>query len=194
MPSDAELQALRSRLEKLYEELSIIEQQLHPVVTRLRMLLGDILGIAPPPPAPPAEAPAAEAPRLIVPEAAAPQPTAPAPQRIGLEDIHRLLSRICEELSRGVVVRSYTKTWFFVAPAPITYEGASCDLYGEWDAVLLVPTIDAQISVNAPVEPSTPVVHANSVLNLDKVKVRTVYYKGVTPGLVGKLRVYAFKY
>jgi len=60
--------------------------------------------------------------------------------------------------------------------------------------VLLIPTIDAQISVNAPVEPSTPVVYANSVLNLDKVKVRTVYYKGVTPGVVGRLNIYVFGY
>ena len=197
MSSNAELQVLRSRLERLYEELSILEQQLHPVITRIRTILGEFLEITPHAAqmVPVPEVPQAEVPRVIIPEApAGVVEVREVVPRVTLVDVYQLLNRVYEELLAGVKIRSYTNTQFLEVPTPITYEGTSYDLRGEWDSVVLVPSIDAQISVNKPVEPTTPIIYANTALNLDHTKVRVIYYKGTTPGLTGKLLVFAFRY
>jgi hypothetical protein len=60
--------------------------------------------------------------------------------------------------------------------------------------VILVPTIDAQIEFDRNVDVSTPVVRANTSFNANNVKVRKIYYKGVTPGQEGRMNIWAFKY
>jgi len=172
--SDTEFQLLRRRLENLYNELMVIEQQLHPVVTRLRMLLGEVLGVEGAPPAP---APPIEGPRMAVITPAV-TPTAPEPVRP----------------VTVVQLRSYRVHKFTVAPAPITFEGADYDLGEIYNTVILQPTVDTQIEVDKPVEPTTPVVYAGTFMNLDSVEVRRIYYKGVSPVLTGRLSVWAFKY
>jgi hypothetical protein len=191
--SSPEFQLLRERLERLYNELRVMEEQLHPIISRLRTAVGEFLGVeavaAPPPtPAPPAPA---EALRILVAEA--PTPTA-APRPPELPPERTLLFMLLTEITRGIRLRGFRTHKFTVAPSPITFEGSLYDLGEEYDTVLIVPTIDAQIEIDKPVEVSTPVIKANTSLNLDNVKVKVIYYKGVTPGLTGDLNVWAFKY
>jgi len=183
-------QLARERLERIYRELLVIERQIHPIVTRVRVLLGELLGVeeAAPPEAP--EAPRVEAARIIVAEE---RVEAPAP-RPGVDPTRALLESILRTLNTGVRPARYTDHRFVVAPEPITYEGNVHDLGMEYDTVLLVPTIDAQIEVDRNVEPTTPVIRAFTSLNLDGVRVRRIYYKGVTPGLTGQMNIWAFRY
>ncbi|MCS7117627.1 MAG: hypothetical protein NZ957_02425, partial [Thaumarchaeota archaeon] len=148
--SETELQLLRNRLERLYYELMEIEQQLHPIVTRIRIALGEFLGI--PEPQPVAEA-MAERPRqesrmIIVPV------EAPAPA---------ITDRGATLRVPTVRLLSYREHWFTVAPNRITFTGADFDLGQDYDTVLLSPSIDAQIEINKPVEPTTPVIFANTI-------------------------------
>jgi hypothetical protein len=183
-----EYQVIRQRLERLYSELVEAEKLLHPAITKLRTILGEFLGVevpaAAPPPAPPPERPS-----LAIPELARPPPTV-ARKKTAEE----LLEEILAVLREGVKPARYTVHKFIVAPQPITYEGNAHDLGEDYDAVILVPTIDAQIEVDRNVDVSTPVVKAWTSLNLDNMKVRRIFYKGVTPNLQGSMNIWAFKY
>jgi hypothetical protein len=167
-----------------------MEEQLHPIISRLRMVLGEFLGVEAAAAQPPTPSPA-EAPRILVTEEFAPTP-APRPG-VTLSE-RELLFMLLTEIARGIRLRGYRTHKFTVAPSPITFEGSQYDLGEEYDTVLIVPTIDAQIEIDKPVEVSTPIIKANTCLNLDSVKVKVIYYKGVTPGLTGDLSVWAFKY
>jgi len=190
----ADYQLIRERLERIYRELLVIEQQIHPVVTRVRVLLGELLGVeeiaptAAPPEEPPV--PRVEAARIIVAEE---RIEAPAP-RPAVDPTRAILESILRVLTTGVRFARYTEHKFTVAPEPITYEGNVHDLGIEYDTVLLVPTIDAQIEVDRNVEPTTPVIKAFTSLNLDGMRVRRIYYKGVTQGLTGQMNIWAFRY
>jgi hypothetical protein len=172
----------------------VIEQQLHPLVTRLRTILGEYLGVEMAPPAAPApEAPPHEAPaRIIVAEA----PAAEVPRLTPTVDpVRALLEQLIRVFTTGIRLARYREHKFVVAPELITYEGNVHDLGDEYDTVILVPTIDAQIEIDRAVDvASTPVIKAFTSLNLDSVKVRRIYYKGVTPGLTGTMNIWAFKY
>jgi hypothetical protein len=188
--SQADYQLLRQRLNNLYLQLQEIELQLLPIVARLRSAIGGFLGVeglgqAPAPIAPP-EAPG----RVILAEErpAAPPPTATAT----LQD---LLVRLIDLLeNRGIRLARYRDHKFVVAKEPVTYEGNYHDLGDVYNKVLLSPTIDAQVEVDRKVEPDTPVIKAYTILPLDNMDVRTVYYKGVVPDITGKMFIWAFKY
>jgi len=188
--SSTEFQLLRERLERLYNELRVMEEQLHPIISRLRMVLGEFLGVeavaAPPPiPAP------AEAPRILVTEKLAPTP-APRPG-VTLSE-RELLFMLLTEITKGIKFARYRDHKFVVASEPITYEGNAHDLGQEYDVVILSPSIDTQIEIDRPVESNTPVIFANTFLNIDNMVVRRIYYKGVSPVLKGKMSIWAFKY
>jgi hypothetical protein len=42
--SSTEFQLLRERLERLYNELRVMEEQLHPIISRLRTVVGGVSG------------------------------------------------------------------------------------------------------------------------------------------------------
>ncbi|MEM1944134.1 MAG: hypothetical protein QXE50_05955 [Nitrososphaerota archaeon] len=175
-------QLLRERLERIYRELTIIESQLHPLVTRLRKTLGELLAIEEAP-TPVAEAPRVEErPRIDIPPAIAPLPTPPAPAAPAAPRI---------QLVEPIRYRVHK---FTVAANPITFEGSNFDLGDTYDTVIVIPTVDTQIEIDKPVEPTTPAIFANTSFNLDNVAVRTIYYKGVSTVLTGRLIVWAFKY
>jgi hypothetical protein len=191
--SQTDYQLLRKRLERLYSELLVIEQQLHPLVTRLRTILGEYLGVEMAPPAAPApEAPPREAPaRVIVTEVPATEVPRPAP---AVDPTRALLEQLIRVFAAGIKLARYTDHRFVVAPEPITYEGNVHDLGQNYDVVILSPSIDTQIEIDKPVEPNTPVVFANTFLTIDNMIVRRIHYKGVSPVLRGKMSIWAFKY
>jgi hypothetical protein len=191
--SQADYQLLRQRLERLYSELLVIEQQLHPLVTRLRTVLGEYLGVEMAPPAAPApEAPPHEAPaRIIVAEAPAAEVPRPTPT---VDPVRALLEQLIRVFTTGIRLARYRDHRFIVAPEPITYEGNVHDLGQEYDVVILSPSIDTQIEIDKPVEPNTPVIFANAYLTIDNMVVRRIYYKGISPALIGKMSIWAFKY
>jgi hypothetical protein len=191
--SSTEFQLLRERLERLYNELRVMEEQLHPIISRLRTVLGEFLGVeavAAPPPTPTPPTPA-EAPRILVAEAPAP---AAAPRPPELPPERTLLFMLLTEITKGIKLARYRDHKFVVASEPITYEGNTHDLGQEYDVVILSPSIDTQIEIDRPVEPNTPVIFANTFLNIDNMVVRRIYYKGVSPVLKGKMSIWAFKY
>ncbi|MEM2233823.1 MAG: hypothetical protein QXP81_09840 [Nitrososphaerota archaeon] len=191
----ADYQLLRERIERLYNELLVIEQQLHPLVTRLRAVLGEFLGAtaAPPTPTPPA-VPKEEGPRIIIPAEEVPGVPAPVRRAATLNDVYTVLNDILSEFRKGILFRRYTRFFPTTAPNPITFEGSDYDLGADYDAAIIVPSIDAQIRINEPVQPDTPVIFANTALNLDNMIIRKIYYKGIVPNLTGTLYVFAFKF
>ncbi|MEM0232577.1 MAG: hypothetical protein QXL22_01000 [Candidatus Nezhaarchaeales archaeon] len=192
--SETEYQVFRARLEKLYRDLLEIESQLHPLITRLRIAIGEFLGISAEAPTapPPAPTPPAETRRMKVAEieVAAPPPRPPTIESV-LASISRLLSEVSE---KGFKLRQYTDHKFIIAPEEITYEGAMHDLGLDYNAAILVPSIDARIEINKPVGDNTPVILARTALNLDNMVIREIYYKGLTPGLVGTMSIWAFRW
>lgn len=192
---DTEYQVARALLERLYEELTIIESQLHPAISRLRSLLGELLGYPPPTPtAPPPTPTPEEAPKIIIPETIPKEAVTTTVKKATLDDILNVLLKILEQISEGVKTRRYTTHYFKISPNPITYEGSFLDLGDVFDSAIIVPTIDAQIEIDKPVETTTPIIYGNTALNLDNTKIRTIYYKGVSKTLRGTLLVWAFKY
>ncbi|MEM4154977.1 MAG: hypothetical protein QXW52_09200 [Candidatus Caldarchaeum sp.] len=178
-----EYQLLRDSLERVYRELVTIESQLHPLVTRLRQALGAFLSIEEIEPV--AEAPKVEETakiRIDVPTTMAVAPVQPAAAA-------RPEPRI--QLVEPIRYRIHK---FAIAPNPITFAGSNFDLGETYDTVIIVPTIDTQIEIDKPVESTTPVIFALTSFNLDNVAVRTIYYKGVSTTLTGRLVVFAFKY
>jgi hypothetical protein len=188
--TSTEFQLLRERLERLYNELRVMEEQLHPIISRLRMVVGEFLGVEAAAAQPPTPAPA-EAPRIFVTEALAPT-AAPRPPELPPE--RTLLFMLLTEITKGIKLARYRDHKFVVASEPITYEGNVHDLGQEYDVVILSPSIDTQIEIDRPVEPYTPVIFANAYLTIDNMVIRRIYYKGISPVLKGKMSIWAFKY
>jgi hypothetical protein len=187
--SSTEFQLFRDRLNNLYLQLQEIELQLLPIVNRLRSVIGGFLevgGVGPEP----AATPPPITPRIILAEE---RPTAPPiPATATLQD---LLVRLIDLLeNRGIRLARYRDHKFVVAKEPVTYEGNYHDLGDVYNKVLLSPTVDAQVEVDRKVETDTPVIKAYTILTLDNMDVRTVYYKGVVPDINGKMFIWAFKY
>ena len=193
--SSVEFQLLRERVERLYNELRIMEEQLHPVITRLRTALGEFLGVegvsAPPTPAPPDEVEVTTR-RIMVAEEFREMPPPTAPRQPTVQDLINLL--LTTMLTKGIRIAPYSVHRFVEAPEPITFEGSSHDLGESYNALILVPTIDTQIEIDKPVETTTPVIKAQTAFNLDNIVVRKIFYKGVTPGLTGNMNIWAFRY
>jgi len=183
MTAEIEYQTL---LKRLYDELVEAEKMLHPAITKLRKTLESLMSFPAPPTVTPAPPP--ERPTLSIPELARP------PVVVKKKTIEELVEELVSMLETGVKPARYTIHKFIVAPQPITYEGNAHDLGDDYDSVILVPTIDAQIEVDRNVDVSTPVIKAYTAFNLDNTKVRRIFYKGITPGLIGQMNIWAFKY
>ena len=164
----SEYQLLRERLERLYDELGKALDELHPALARVHRVLGEFLGIPPEVPSPPPE-------RVLVPPTVAPAAR--------IEDI---LADILRNL------KSFDDHIFTIAKNPIRYQGTQHDLGDYYDAAILVPSIDAQIEIDRPVQPETPVIFAQTSFNI-KHRVRTIHYKGTSQTLQGTLSIWAFR-
>lgn len=187
---EEQYQLLANRLRRLYDELVEAERQLHPALTRLRRALGEFLGIEPTPIKPKPEE-IKEQPTMFIPEAwVKPIPTPPPKPRVTIED---LLLQILAELRKGVVLRPYTEHKFVIAKEPITYEGNAHDLGGVYDLVIVMPTIDCKIEINKNVEEATPVIGSYTEVIFRDIPITKIYYKSVTPGLVGTMNIWAFR-
>jgi len=79
---------------------------------------------------------------------------------------------------------------FTTAPQPVTIKGDKYDLGRVVDFVMVLPTIDAQIEFDQPVEPVTPVITGGTIFQWN-LRVRTIYYKAVSETLQGQLYVFA---
>ena len=192
--SSVEFQLLRDRIERLYNELRIMEEQLHPVITRLRRALGEFLGVEPvtvPAPTPPPPEAEVTARRIMVAEEVREVAPPPTTRPLSMQEMMLLM---LTTLAQGVRLAVYTDHKFVVSPEPISFEGTSHDLGDVYNALILVPTIDTQIELDKPVEVNTPVIKAQTAFNVEAVKVRKIFYKGVTPGLIGEMNIWAFKY
>jgi len=196
--SSVELQTLLAKLGHLYIELTEIERQILPIISRLRSVIGEILGaeqvrpVATPVRAE-AEVHVAAPSRLIMP-AERPRAAPEVRRGVTLDDVYAVLVEIKEELESGLRRRPFRDHRFVRAPNPITYEGNSFDLGDTYHTAMIVPTVDAQIEINRKVEPTTPEVKAFSALNISDTAIRTIHYKSTSPELRGELLLWLLKY
>jgi hypothetical protein len=92
-----------------------------------------------------------------------------------------------------VKTKPYDEHFFTVVPKPLNYTGDYFDLGKEYDLVIVIPSIDAQIEFDKPIESSTPVVAGGTALNAE-LKVRRIYFKAVSTTVEGTISIWAFRY
>jgi len=176
----------------------LAEEIIDRLIADLRALRGILYPRAARPPTP-AAAPAAAAPAPAPAGRAVPRqrlliPTGETGTAAGVSEVVAEAARAVEE--RPVLVARYVKElpWnghlFDTAPGAITNKGDKYDFGREVDYVMVVPTIDTQIEFDRPVNPTTPVVSGGTAFDWN-LRVREVYYKGVSATLEGQLYVFA---
>jgi len=166
------------------------------IIDRLIADLQALRGILYPKAARPAVAPAVAPPttKQVVPRPRLFTPTGQTGTAAGVSQVLEEAAKAAEE--RPVVVARYFKElpWnghiFDTAPTPITNKGDKYDFGRVVDYVMVVPTIDAQIEFDKSVNPTTPVISGGTTFPWN-LRVKTVYYKGVSTTLTGQLYVFA---
>jgi hypothetical protein len=183
--NELEYQKIYPLLERLYDELAEAEKLLHPVLTRLREILGEFLGKMPPAPAP-ARAAVVEARKIEITAERTPRVEAP---KVAVEVAPRIA-----EIPRVTMVKQvpFTEHLFTRVEQKIDDKERVFDLGGVYEAIIVVPEIDAYIEFDKPITDRTPPVAGGTALNAE-IYVREVHYKSAIPGMTGELSVWAFR-